>query len=419
MRAKEQPAPAALSREAAGARREAMDFQYTPEQQTFRREVRGWLEHNLPAELCVDDPFDERVAPDRAIFERRVAWQRKMYESRWVGISWPAQYGGRDATLMEQIIFDEEYFRARAPVLPGYSGVNMAGPTIIEWGTEEQKRRFLPRILSGEDVWCQGYSEPGAGSDLAGLATRAEDRGDHFMVNGQKVWTSGAQFADWIYVLVRTDPAAPRHRGISYLLADMKSPGITVRPLVLMNGHRHFNEVFFVDVRVPKENLIGRQNEGWKPAMTTLMYERKSGGGRSYTEQLVRLKALAAELSVAGRPAWEDPLVRQGFAQLWIDATCLRYTRLRNITRQLRGEPPGPEGSILKLFGSELGVRIADFAGELLGPRVLVNRPSTAVPDGPRWYNRVVSARQYTIAGGTSEIQRNIIGERVLGLPKD
>jgi alkylation response protein AidB-like acyl-CoA dehydrogenase len=396
-----------------------MDFRYTPEQQAFRREVRGWLEQNLPAELCVDDPFDERVAPDRAIFERRVAWQRKMYESRWVGISWPAQYGGRDATLMEQIIFDEEYFRARAPVLPGYSGVNMAGPTIIEWGTEEQKRRFLPRILSGEDIWCQGYSEPGAGSDLASLATRAEDRGDHFVVNGQKVWTSGAQFADWIYVLVRTDPAAPKHRGISYLLADMKTPGITVRPLVLMNGHRHFNEVFFVDVRVPKENLIGRQNEGWKPAMTTLMYERKSGGGRSYTEQLVRLKALAAELSVAGRPAWEDPLVRQGFAQLWIDATCLRYTRLRNITRQLRGEPPGPEGSILKLFGSELGVRIADFAGELLGPRVLVNRPSTAVPDGPRWYNRVVSARQYTIAGGTSEIQRNIIGERVLGLPKD
>ena len=395
-----------------------MDFQYTADQEAFRGEVRGWLEKHLPADLCVDDPFDERVAPDRASFDRRVAWQKQMYASRWVGISWPAQYGGRDATLMEQIIFDEEYFRARAPVLPGYSGVNMAGPTIIEWGTEEQKRRFLPRILGGDDIWCQGYSEPGAGSDLAGLSTRAEDRGDHFVVNGQKVWTSGAHFADWIYVLVRTDPTASRHKGISYLLADMKTPGITVRPLVLMNGHRHFNEVFFVDVRVPKENLIGRQNEGWKPAMTTLMYERKSGGGRSYTEQLARLRALAGELCVAGRPAWDDPLVRQGFAQLWIDATCLRYTRLRNITRQLRGEPPGPEGSILKLFGSELGVRIADFAGGLLGPRVLLNQPSQGVPDGPRWYNRVVSARQYTIAGGTSEIQRNIIGERVLGLPK-
>jgi len=396
-----------------------MDFHYTPEQQAFRAEVRAWLAKNLTPDLCVDDPFDERVAPDREIFERRVAWQRKMAASRWVGISWPGQYGGRDATLMEQIIFDEEYFRARAPVLPGYSGVNMAGPTIIEWGTEEQKRRYLPRILGAEDIWCQGYSEPGAGSDLASLSTRAEDKGDHFVVNGQKVWTSGAHYADWIYMLVRTDPAAPKHRGISYLLVDMKTPGITVRPLVLMNGHRHFNEVFFVDVRVPKQNLIGNQNEGWKPAMTTLMYERKSGGSRGYAEQLGRLRTLAGELRVAGRAAWENPLVRQGFAQLWIEATCLKYTRLRNITRQLRGEPPGPEGSILKLFGSELGVRIADFAGEMLGAHVLLNQPSEAVPDGPRWYNRVVSARQYTIAGGTSEIQRNIIGERVLGLPKD
>ena len=396
-----------------------MDFQYTPEQQAFRRDVRGWLADNLPVDLCVDDPFDERVAPDRGTFERRVAWQKKMSAARWVGISWPAQYGGRDATLMEQIVFDEEYFHARAPVLPGYSGVNMAGPTIIEWGTEEQKRLFLPRILAGDDIWCQGYSEPGAGSDLASLRTRADLDGDDFVVNGQKVWTSGAQFADWIYMLVRTDPAAPKHRGISYLLVDMKTPGITVRPLVLMNGHRHFNEVFFVDVRVPKSGLIGKQNEGWKPAMTTLMYERKSGGGRGYAEQLGRLRSLAGELRVAGRTAWDDPLVRQGFAQLWIEATCLRYTRLRNITRQLRGEPPGPEGSILKLFGSELGVRIADFVGGLLGPHVLLNRPSDAVPDGPRWYNRVVSARQYTIAGGTSEIQRNIIGERVLGLPKD
>ncbi len=396
-----------------------MDFQYTADQLAFRHELRSWLEAHLPPELCVDDAIDERVAPDRDTFDRRVAWQRRMYAARWVGISWPREYGGRGASLMEQIIFDEEYFRARAPVLPGYSGINMAGPTIIEWGSEVQKRRFLPRILAGEDIWCQGYSEPGAGSDLASLSTRAEDRGDHFVVNGQKVWTSGAQFADWIYLLVRTDPTAPKHRGISYLLVDMKTPGITVRPLVLMNGHRHFNEVFFVDVRVPKEHLVGRQNEGWKPAMTTLMYERKAGGGRGHAEQIERLGRLAGHVRRAGRPAWEDPRVRQRLAQLWIEATCLRYTRLRNITRQLRGEPPGPEGSILKLFGSELGVRIADFAGELLGPSVLINRPSDAVPDGPRWFNRVLSARQYTIAGGTSEIQRNIIGERVLGLPKD
>jgi alkylation response protein AidB-like acyl-CoA dehydrogenase len=317
------------------------------------------------------------------------------------------------------VIYDEECFRARAPVLPGYSGIGMAGPTLIEWGTEEQRRRFLPRILAADDIWCQGFSEPGAGSDLASLRTRAVDQGDHFVVNGQKVWTSGAQFADWIYLLVRTDADAPRHRGISFLLVDMKTPGITVRPLVLMNGHQHFNEVFFVDVPVPKANLVGPLNQGWKVAMTTLMYERKGGGGRGHDAQIQRLGALARQLRSGAASAWDDPLVRQRFAQLVIEATALRYTRLRNLTRQLRGEPPGPEGSILKLFGSELGVRVADFAGELLGPHVLVNRPTDGVPDAPRWYNRVVSARQYTIAGGTSEIQRNIIGERVLGLPKD
>jgi alkylation response protein AidB-like acyl-CoA dehydrogenase len=245
------------------------------------------------------------------------------------------------------------------------------------------------------------------------------DKGDHFVVDGQKVWTSGAQFADWIYLLVRTDPAAPRHRGISYLLVDMKTPGITVRPLVLMNGHQHFNEVFFVDVAVPKANLVGPMNQGWKVAMTTLMYERKAGGGRGHDGQLARLGSLARRLMVDGAPAWDSPIVRQRFAQLVIEAAALKFTRLRNLTRQLRGEPPGPEGSILKLFGSELGVRIGDFTGELLGERVLVNQASADLPDAPRWFNRVVSARQYTIAGGTSEIQRNIIGERVLGLPKD
>jgi len=396
-----------------------VDFQYTPEQEAFRQELRQWLAANLPEDLKVDDPTDERVAPDRATFERRVEWQRTMHRAGWVGIAWPREYGGRGATLMEQIIYDEECFRARAPVLPGYSGTGMLGQTLIEWGTEAQKKRFIPRILTAEDIWCQGFSEPGAGSDLAGLRTRAEDKGDHFLVNGQKVWTSGAQYADWIYLLVRTDPAAPRHQGISLLLVDMNSPGVTVRPLVLMNGHQHFNEVFFVDVKVPKENLVGKVGQGWKVAMTILMYERKGGGGRGHDGQLARLFQLARQVKTDGGPAWENPIVRQRLAQLAIEATAFKYTRLRNLTRQLRGEPPGPEGSILKLFGSELGVRIADVAGELLGPRVLVNEPSDDVPDAPRWYNRVVSARQYTIAGGTSEIQRNIIGERVLGLPKD
>jgi alkylation response protein AidB-like acyl-CoA dehydrogenase len=397
----------------------AMDFRYSSEQKAFRRELRAWLEANLSPDLCVDDPTDERVAPDRETFERRRAWQRRMWEAGWVGVSWPREWGGRGATLLEQVIYDEEIFRARAPVLPGYSGIGMAGPTLIDWGTPEQQRRFLPRILSGEEIWCQGFSEPGAGSDLASLSTRAEDRGDHFVVNGQKVWTSGAQYADWIYLLVRSGPKVPKHHGISYLLVDMQTPGIAVRPLVLMNGHQHFNEVFFTDVVVPKQNLVGRQNEGWTVAIATLMYERAAGGGRGHERQLGRLLALARQVARDGRPAWEDPRVRQSLAQLAIECEALRLTRLRSLTRRLRGEPPGPEGSILKLFGSELGVRIAEAAGELLGPRVLVNAPAPDVPDGPRWFSRVLSARQYTIAGGTSEIQRNIIGERVLGLPKD
>jgi len=396
-----------------------MDFRYSPEQEAFRKELRGWLEANLPHELCVDDPVDERVAPDRETFERRRLWQRRMWEAGWVGISWPREWGGRGASLLEQVIYDEEVFRARAPVLPGYSGIGMAGPVLIDCGTPEQQKRHLTRILTGEDIWCQGFSEPGAGSDLAGLSTRAEDRGDHFVVNGQKVWTSGAQFADWIYLLVRSDPAAPKHKGISFLLVDMRTPGVVVRPLVLMNGHQHFNEVFFTDVVVPKQNLVGRKNEGWAVAITTLMYERAAGGGRGHERQLARLLALARSVEREGGPAWDDPRVRQSLAQLAIECEALRLTRMRSLTRRLRGEPPGPEGSILKLFGSELGVRIADAAGELLGARVLLNAPAADAPDTPRWFNRVVSARQYTLAGGTSEIQRNIIGERVLGLPKD
>ncbi|HXG22814.1 MAG TPA: acyl-CoA dehydrogenase [Methylomirabilota bacterium] len=395
-----------------------MDFQYTPEQEAYRAKVRSWLEVNLPKELCVEDARDERIAPDRAIFEKRRAWQRKMYEAGWVGIAWPKQYGGQGADLLEQVIFDEEYSRARAPVLPGYSGIALCGPTLMQWGTEEQKNRFLQPTLSGDVIWCQGYSEPGAGSDLAGLQTRAVDHGDYFIVNGQKVWTSGAQYADWIFMLVRTDPNAPKHNGISYLLVDMKTPGITVRPLVLANGHEHFNEVFFEDVRVPKNNLVGPQNEGWKVTITTLMFERTVAGGGNYQEQVQRLAALARQVAIHGQPAWEQSWVRQKLAQLLIECESLKLTRLRTLTRQLKGLPPGPEGSMLKLTGSELGVRIAQFASELLGDFAVTNESFEAVPDAPRWVNRVLSARQYTIAGGTSEIQRNIIGERVLGLPK-
>jgi alkylation response protein AidB-like acyl-CoA dehydrogenase len=395
-----------------------MDFEYTPAQEAFRKEFRSWLEANLPPELCLDDAADDRVPSDRETYERRRAWQKTMYAAGWVGISWPKEYGGRGASLIERVIWEEEYAAARAPVLPAAMGLNLVGPTIIAWGTDEQRTRYLPRILRGDETWAQGFSEPNAGSDLANLQTKAVDKGDHFLVNGQKVWTSGAQFHDSILLLARTDPDAPKHQGISAFLVDLKSPGITVRPLVLATGHAHFNEVFFEDVKVPKQNLLGPLNQGWKVTTTTLMHERHSAGSRNNVAQLARLIALAKTLDQGGHPAWDDPVIRQKLAQLAIDCEAFKYTRLRGLTRQLRGEPPGPEGSILKLTGSELGVRIADVAGEMLGVHALVNAPSAAVPDAPRWFNRIVAARQYTISAGTSEIQRNIIGERVLGLPK-
>ena len=395
-----------------------MDFQYTPEQDAFRLRVRSWLAEHLPSELKVEDAMDERVAPNREIFDRRMAWHKQLYQAGWIGLAWPKEYGGQGAELMEQIIYNEEYAHARAPILPGYVGLGLAGPTIAQWGSEEQKQYFLPRILQGELVWCQGYSEPGSGSDLASLQTRAVEDGDEFVVNGQKVWTSGAQYADWMVLLARTDPEAPKHRGISYFLLDMKTPGVSVRPLVLLNGHSHFNEVFFEDVRIPKANLLGPKNEGWKVAITTLMFERSAAGGGGGGSQIRRLAELAKQVEIDGRPAWQHSWVRQRLAAFEIEKEALKYTRLRSLTRQLRGQPPGPEGSILKLAGSELGVRIAAFASELLGPYALLEAETQAVPDAPRWLNRVLSARQYTIAGGTSEIQHNIIGERVLGLPK-
>jgi alkylation response protein AidB-like acyl-CoA dehydrogenase len=395
-----------------------MDFSDSPEHAAFRVDFRRWLEENLPPEICADDAADQRVAPDRETLEKRITWQKKMHAAGWVGISWPKEYGGRGASFMQQVIFDEEYFRARAPVLPTASALNLLGPTLIHWGTEEQKKRHLPRILSADELWCQGYSEPDAGGDLASLRTRALDRGDHFVVNGQKVWTSGAHFADWCFLLVRTDPDAPKHHGISYLLVAMQTPGITVRPLVLLNGHRHFNEVFFEDVAVPKENLVGPLNEGWKVAITTLMFERSGAGGRDHAAQIARLTELAKQFPTRQEPAWRESHIRQQLAQLAIDVKALQVTRLRGLTRRLRGEPPSAEGSILKLFGSELALRIADFSSTLLGPYATVDTPTEAVPDAARWHHRVLGARQYTIAGGTSEIQRNIIGERVLGLPK-
>jgi alkylation response protein AidB-like acyl-CoA dehydrogenase len=320
------------------------------------------------------------------------------------------------------MLFQEEMVRAGAPPGVNTIGLMLAGPGIMEWGTEAQRRRFLPPILAAEEIWCQGFSEPGAGSDLASLRTGAVLDGDTFRVSGQKVWTSNAHRSQWCILLVRTDPAAPRHEGISCLLVDMRSPGITVRPLVQLTGDAEFNEVFFDDVRVPRDHLLGPLHGGWKVAMTVLMYERTGLGNQTSLHHFTRCLMDLARRTPGGdgsaSPASKDPVVRQALAQCWIETETLRLTSLRSVTRRLRGEPPGPEGSVLKLAFTETYVRMAETAAGLLGMRGQLWRGTPRAPDGGRWAFQTLFARRFAIAGGTSEIQRNIIGERVLGLPR-
>ena len=273
-------------------------------------------------------------------------------------------------------------------------------------------------MFSGEDSWCQGYSEPNAGSDLAALQTRAVDHGDYFILNGQKIWTSSAHFADWMYMLVRTDPAAPKHKGISCMYLDMHSPGVEVRPLVTMAGEHHFNEVFFSDVEVPKENLVGPLNEGWRVAMTTLSYERGISGGGGHEPRLERLMELAKKFTINGHPASEDAWVRQQVAQIKIECEALKYTRYRALTRQLKGLPPGPELSMMRVSSADLLLRIEKFSSELLGGYATIDQSMEALPDAPTLLKHLLAVRASFIGGGTTEISRNIIGERTLGLPK-
>jgi alkylation response protein AidB-like acyl-CoA dehydrogenase len=393
-----------------------MDLRLSAAEEAFRKEVSDWLDANLPRDFDPDH-FEFGMTADER-YDWQLAWHRKLHAGGWVGLHWPREYGGRGATLMEQVIFADELAKRRLPPGANLLGILLVGPTLMHWGTEAQKKRFVPKILSAEEIWCQGYSEPGAGSDLASLQTRAVEDGDVFVVNGQKVWTSGAHRADWCILLARTDPNAPKHEGISYLLVDMKSPGITVRPLVQMTGSAGFNEVFFEDVRVPRENIVGEKNRGWEVAITTLMFERAGlGTGLRFEGAIESLVAAARHARRDGRPAIEDPGVRQQLAQFAIEATALRYGGYRQLTRRLRGQPPGPEGSIAKLVGSELNLRMAQYALALLGPSAQIETNEAGEPPG-HWLARELMARAHTIAGGTSEIQRNIIAERVLGLPR-
>ncbi len=393
-----------------------MDFRYSEAEEQFRLELRRWLDEHLPRHFAPGE-LAEELDPD-ARFEKMLGWHRAMHAGGWVGIHWPREYGRRGASIMEQVVYAEEMGATGAPPPINPIAIMMVGPTLMQWGTEEQKRRFIPTMLAADEIWCQGYSEPNAGSDLAALQTRAVEDGGDLVVTGQKVWTSLAHRADWCILLCRTDPDARKHLGISYLLVDMKSPGITVRPLVQMTGDAEFNEVFFDAVRVPTANLVGKLHQGWHVAMTTLGFERVGLGNVYQFDRLIReLVALAHGRTIEGRPAHEHGAIRQRLAQLAIEAQALRYTQYRHVTKRARGEP-GPEASVAKLFGTELNLRIMRLALDLLGPEGLVERARGTTDESSKWLRRILAARAFTIGGGTSEVQRNIIGERALGLPR-
>src|SRR5947207_10277210 len=392
-----------------------MDFDFTEAEESFRKEVRSWLERNLPDDLRGKSFAASRG--NREEFVRLRWWQNKLYEAGYVGMDWPRAFGGRGASLTEMVVLYQEMGRAESPQIVNRGGVSMLGPTLMKHGTPAQQQRHLRNILTADEMWCQGFSEPNAGSDLANLQTRAVRGGDHYVVNGQKVWTSMGHVADWCFLLVRTDPSAAKHKGISFLLVDMKTPGITVRPLRQITGEAEFNEVFFDNVRVPVENLVGKLHEGWSVAITTLAYERdiltfiRHISLRNALHRLVRL--------VQQQQKSTDPLVRQKVAGLWIGEQALQLNGYRSLTNILRGGVPGPEGSTSKLFWSQLDQELARVAAEVIGPSVQIAHGSPWAPDDGQWEFYELLARASSIRAGTSEILRNILAERVLGLPKD
>ncbi len=388
-----------------------------PEELAFQREVRAWLKGNVPKRQRDERPIE--FGDPRRIAEAK-AWQRKVYEAGYLALAWPREWGGQGADVMRQTIVNEEMVRARAPGLIGLLGISMVGPTLIQHGSEEQRRRHLPKILTAEEIWCQGYSEPGAGSDLASLRTRADLRGDEFVVNGQKVWTSNAQYADWMFCLVRTDPDAPKHAGISYILIDMRTPGISVRPLVQMTGDAGFNEVFFEDVRVPRANLVGPLNAGWQVANATLAHERNMLGSTARTQQTFqRLVRLARTQRRNGGPASKDPVIRQRLAELAIRVETMKLEAYRQLTDALRKRPPGISASVNKLVTTELNHDIARAALDILGSYGPLHKRDPRARDGGVWPTDFMYSLGLIIGGGTSQIQKNIIAERGLGMPRE
>jgi alkylation response protein AidB-like acyl-CoA dehydrogenase len=394
-----------------------MDLRYSSEDLAFRDATRRWLATNVPAE-------------EPATLEARRAWHRRLYEAGYVGMGWPVPYGGRGATPLQQAIVADEMAHSNAPPPINPLGIAIVGPTIIVHGSEAQKRRYLRKILTAEELWCQLYSEPNAGSDLASLRTRAEDRGDHFVVNGQKIWTSGGLIADWGLLLARTDSAVAKHKGISCFLIAMRQPGVEVRPLRQITGSAHFSEVFMTDARVERTDLVGRLGQGWEIAQTTLSYER---GGNSlarvtrYAAAFHQLVKAVRTLQRGGRPLLEDPAVRGKLGRIYADLEVQRYAALRILSALEKGESPGPAASITKLSYSEFEKRYHELVQEILGPWGQVTEGSAAdfaevdssSGEPGTWATAFLWSRAGTIYAGSSEIQKNIIGERVLGLPKE
>jgi len=389
-----------------------MDFRYPPEAEAFRKEFREWLDENLPDDLRGGGMGGGSMEYSDARLERQRSWNRTLADARYAAIAWPEEWGGRGAGVMEQVVYAEEMHRAHAPGTLNPLGLSNIAPAIIEHGTDDQKRTLLPRMLRGDDIWCQGFSEPNAGSDLASLRTKAERDGDSWIVNGQKTWNTLGHLANWCELLVRTDPNVPKHKGITCLLVDMTLPGVEVRPLVTITGDKEFNEIFFTDVRVPVDCTLGPVNEGWRVAMTTLAYERGTVaklhlGTRAKIQRLIET---AKETPLGdGRNATDDPVLRQEIARVYMEGELLKLISDRAISAEVHGRAMGPEGSIAKLLWSEAEQHINEVAADVLGPEAL---------DGS-WARDRVYSRALTIAGGTTQVNKNIVAQRILGLPRN
>jgi alkylation response protein AidB-like acyl-CoA dehydrogenase len=386
-----------------------MDFNLTPEEEAFRAEVSAFLDENLPAAGALD-------------FAGVAAFQRKLREKRWVGFAWPREVGGGGGSLMQQVILKEEMARRRAPPLGTcFMGLAWVGPAIIQYGSEEQKRQFIPDILDGKVQWCTGYSEPGSGSDLASLQCRALREGDHYIVDGQKIWTSIAMWSQWMILLVRTDPRVlDRHQGITCLLVEMASKGLSVRPIRNMAGGQMFAEVFFDGVRVPLANRLGEEGQGWQVTVSALAHERSSiAEVHGLKRSLERLVELARSCPRRSGCALDDPQLRRRIARADAQIEAMRLNGLRFLTKQLKGEPLGSETSVNKLLRAALEVELGELALAVQGGLGVLDAEDAAVPDGGHWQRFSLSWPEVVIGGGTPNIQKNIIAERVLGLPKD